>query len=182
MVDEEAQPDIAQMPLYQISKEGWEEIKKNRQNLIDTGLYHSMKVVFEPQNDHRLRAFLKSSNYGALDEVLMMDRVLPFDIDTVSRNLRLPKEGMTLSSVTHLTDEHLKEVFESKAKTDAGYQLAKAKGIWKEWLSYVNYRILLPQSPTHISEAKVGATLMAWNGMPLNWSKIICNAINVELI
>jgi hypothetical protein len=182
VVDEDAQPDIAQMPLFVISTERLVEIEKNRQNLLDAGLYHSMKVVFEPQNDYRLRAFLKSSSYGALDEVNMMDRVLPFDIDAVSRCLRLPQEGMTLSGATHFTEEHLKDVFEPKAKTDAGYLLAKAKGIWKEWLSYVNYRILLPQTPKYISEVGVGAALMAWNGMPLNWSKIIYNAIKVELI
>ena len=89
---------------------------------------------------------------------------------------------MTLSLVTHLTDEHLKEVFEPKAKTNAGYLLTKAKGIWKEWLSYVNYHILLSLLPAYISEARVGAALMAWNGMPLNWSKIIYNAIKMELI
>jgi hypothetical protein len=32
-------------------------------------LWFSMKVVFEPQNDHQLRAFVKGSCYGALDEV-----------------------------------------------------------------------------------------------------------------
>ena len=139
VIEEEVQPTFAQMPLYQISKEGWVEMEKNWQNLIDVGLYASIKVVFEPQNDHRLCAFLKSSSYGALDEVQMMDRVLPFDIDAVSRCLRLPKEGMILFLVAHYTDEDLKEVFEPKVKAAVGYLLSKAKGVWKEWLSYINY-------------------------------------------
>lgn len=41
----------------------------------------------------------------------MMDRVLPFDIDVVSRCLRLPKEGMSLSSVAQYKDEDLDDVF-----------------------------------------------------------------------
>ena len=67
IVEEDAQPEFAQMPLYQISKEGWVEMEKNRQNLTDARLYASMKVVFESQNDHRLRAFLKRSSCRDMD-------------------------------------------------------------------------------------------------------------------
>jgi hypothetical protein len=141
-----------------------------------------MKVFFEPQNDHRLRAFVKGSCYGALDEVQMMDRLLPFDIDAISRCLRLPQERMNISSVAQYIEEDLEEVFESHARTTSGYLLSKAKGVWRVWLPYINNRILLPQSKDHISEEGVGAALMAWNGMPLNWSKIIYNNIKVELM
>ena len=79
-----------------------------------------MKVVFEPQNDHWLHAFVKSLSYGALDEVQMMDRLLPFDIDVVSRCLRLPKEEMNILSVVQYKDKDLEEVFESHAKTVSG--------------------------------------------------------------
>jgi hypothetical protein len=52
-----------------------------------------MKVVFEPQNDHRLRAFVKGSCYGAVDEVQIMDRLLPFDIDTIQGVCDCPMKG-----------------------------------------------------------------------------------------
>jgi hypothetical protein len=97
--EEDGKPEFELMPLYQISPEGWVEMERNRQNLFDAGLWFSMKVVFEPQNDHRLRAFMKGSYYGAVDEVQIMDRLLPFDIDAISRCLRLPQEGMNISSV-----------------------------------------------------------------------------------
>jgi hypothetical protein len=42
---------------------------------------------------------MKGSCYGAVDEVQIMDRLLPFDIDAISRCLRLPQEGMNISSV-----------------------------------------------------------------------------------
>jgi hypothetical protein len=125
---------------------------------------------------------VKGSCYGAVDEVQIMDRLLPFDIDAISRCLRLPQEGMNISSVAQYTEEDLEEVFEPHARTASGYLLSKAKGIWRVWLPYINNRILLPQSKDHISEEGVGATLMAWNGMPLNWSKIIYNNIKVELM
>jgi hypothetical protein len=113
----------------------------------------------------------------------MMDRLLPFDIDAVSRCLRLPQEGMMMGGVAHFKEDDLSHVFESNAKTVAGYASTKAKGIYKEWLSYVNHtRILLPLSPEHISEEGVAAALMAWQGMPLNWSKIIYNNIKLELM
>jgi hypothetical protein len=120
------------------------DMEHNQQNLKDAGLWFSMQVVFEPQNEHRLRAFVKSSCYRALDKVQMMDRLLPFDINAVSVYLRLPKEGMSMSTVAYYQEEDLEEVFEPDAKTASGYLLSKAKGIWRSWLSYVNYRILLP--------------------------------------
>jgi hypothetical protein len=180
--EEDGKPEFEPMPLYQISPEGWMEMERNRQNLIDAGLWFSMKVVFEPQNDHRLRAFMKGSCYGAVDEVQIMDQLLPFDIDAISRCLRLPQEGMNISSVVQYTDEDLEEVFEPHARTASGYLLSKAKGVWRVWLPYINNRILLPQSKDHISEEGVGAALMVWNGMPLNWSKIVYNNIKVELM
>jgi hypothetical protein len=125
---------------------------------------------------------VKGSCYGAVDEVQIMDRLLPFDIDAISRCLRLPQEGMNISSVAQYIDEDLEEVFEPHARTASGYLLSKAKGIWRVWLHYINNRILLPQSKDHISEEGVGAALMAWNGMPLNWSKIVYNNIKVELM
>jgi hypothetical protein len=125
---------------------------------------------------------VKGSCYGAVDEVQIMDRLLPFDIDAISRCLRLPQEGMNISSVAQYIDEDLEEVFEPHARTASGYLLSKAKGVWRVWLHYINNRILLPQSKDHISEEGVGAALMAWNGMPLNWSKIVYNNIKVELM
>ena len=98
-IEDDGKPKFDQMPLYQISPEGWVEMEKNQQNLIDVGLYISMKVIFEPQNDHWLGAFVKSSYYGVLDKVQMMDQLLFFEIDAISRCLRLPKEGMNISSV-----------------------------------------------------------------------------------
>jgi hypothetical protein len=181
-IEEDGKPEFEPMPLYQISPEGWVEMERNRQNLVDARLWFSMKVVFEPQNDHRLRAFVKGSCYGAVDEVQIMDWLLPFDIDAISRCLRLPQEGMNISSVVQYTDEDLEEVFEPHARTASSYLLSKAKGVWRVWLSYINYRILLPQSKDHISEEGVGAALMAWNGMPLNWSKIVYNNIKMELM
>jgi hypothetical protein len=180
--EEDGKPEFELMPLYQISPEGWIEMERNRQNLIDAGLWFSMKVVFEPQNDHRLRAFVKGSCYGALDEVQIMDRLLLFDIDAISRCLRLPQEGMNISSTAQYIEEDLEEVFEPHARTASGYLLSKAKCVWRVWLSYINNRILLPKSKDHILEEGVGAALMAWNGMPLNWSKIIYNNIKVELM
>jgi hypothetical protein len=180
--DDDAKPDFEQVPLKVIAPDYWPEIERNKKNLIDVGLWFSLLVVFEPRNDHRLRAFVKSSCYGALDEVQMMDRLLPFDIDAVSRCLRLPQEGMTMGGVAHFKEDDLSHVFESNAKTVVGYALAKAKGIYKEWLSYVNHRILLPLSPEHISEEGIAAALMALQGMPLNWSKIIYNNIKLELM
>jgi hypothetical protein len=111
-----------------------------------------------------------------------MDWLLPFDIDAISRCLRLPQEGMNISSVAQYAEEDLEEVSEPHARTTSGYLLSKAKGVWKVWLPYINNRILLPQSKDHISEEGVGAALMAWNGMSLNWSKIIYNNIKVELM
>jgi hypothetical protein len=181
-IEEDGKPEFEPMPLFQISPEGWVEMERNRQNLIDVGLWFSMKVVFEPQNDHRLRTFVKGSCYGAVDEVQIMDRLLPFDIDAISRCLRLPQEGMNISSVVQYTEEDLEEVFEPHARTASGYLLSKAKGVWRVWLPYINNRILLPQSKDHISEEGVGVALMAWNEMPLNWSKIIYNNIKVELM
>jgi hypothetical protein len=112
----------------------------------------------------------------------MMDRLLPFDIDVVSRCLRLPQEGMTMGGVAHFKEADLTQVFEPNAKTTAGYALAKAKGVYKEWLSYVNHRILLPLSTDHILQEGIAAALMAWQGMPLNWSKIVYNNIKLELM
>jgi predicted nucleic acid-binding Zn-ribbon protein len=89
---------------------------------------------------------------------------------------------MTMSGVAHFTEEDLTSVFEPNAKTAAGYNLSKAKGIYREWLTYVNQRILLPPSIEYISEEGVAAGLMAWNGVPLNWSKIIYNNIKLELM
>jgi hypothetical protein len=111
-----------------------------------------------------------------------MDQLLPFDIDAISRCLRLPQEGMNISLVAQYTDEDLEEVFEPHARTASGYLLSKAKGVWRVWLSYINYRILLPQSKDYILEEGVAAALMAWNGMPLNWSKIVYNNIKMELM
>jgi hypothetical protein len=60
---------------------------------------------------------VKGSCYGAVDEVQIMDRLLPFDIDAISRCLRLPQEGMNISSVAQYTDEDLEEVFEPHVRT-----------------------------------------------------------------
>jgi hypothetical protein len=181
-VEDDGKPEFKQMPLYQITPEGWVELEWNRQNLVDAGLWFSMKVAFEPQNDHRLRAFVKSSCYGALDEVQMMDRLLLFDIDAISRCLRLPQEGMSISSVAQYTDEDIDDVFDPEAWTSSRYLLSKAKGVWRIWLAYINYRIMFPESKDHISVEGVGAALMAWNGMPLSCSKIIYNNIKLELL
>jgi hypothetical protein len=125
---------------------------------------------------------VKNFCYGALDEVQMMDR-LPFDIDIVSRCLRLPQEEMWMSSVAHLKEEDLKDVFEPNANTTAGYLCLEQKvSIKSEWLSFVNHRILLLLSIDHILEEGVAAALMAWNGMPLNWSKIVYNNMKLELM
>jgi hypothetical protein len=89
---------------------------------------------------------------------------------------------MNISLVAQYTEEDLEEVFEPHVRTASGYLLSKAKGVWRVWLPYINNRILLPQSKDHIFEEGVGAALMTWNGMPLNWSKIIYNNIKVELM
>jgi hypothetical protein len=91
----------------------------------------------------------------------MMDKLLPFDIDVVSRCLQLSKEGMTMSRVVQFKNEDIAHVFEPNTKTIAGYLLTKTKGIDKEWLSYINYRILLPLSTDDISKEGVAAALMA---------------------
>jgi hypothetical protein len=132
-------------------------------------LWFSMKVVFEPQNDHRLRAFVKGSCYGALDKVQMMDQLLPFDIDAISRCLRLPQEGMNISSVVQYIEEDLEEVFEPHARTASGYLLSKAKGVWRVWLPYINNQILLSQSKDHISEEGVGNSSygLEWDALEL---------------
>jgi hypothetical protein len=181
-INNEGKPKFKSMPLYQMSLESWVDMEQNQQNLKDAGLWFFMQVAFEPQNEHRLRAFVQSSCYGALDEVQMMHRLLPFNINAVSVCLRLPKEGMSMSAVAQYQEENLEEVFEPDAKTASGHLLSKAKDIWRSWLSYVNYRILLPLSKDHISSEGVGAALMAWNGMPLNWSKITYNNIKMELM
>jgi predicted nucleic acid-binding Zn-ribbon protein len=41
---------------------------------------------------------------------------------------------------------------------------------------------MFPESKDHISLEGVGAALMAWNRMPLNWSNIIYNNIKLELL
>ena len=74
---------------------------------------------------------MKGLFYGALDEIQIMDWLLPFDIDAISRCLRLPQEGMNI-------EEDLEEVFESHARTAFGYLLSKAKGVWRVWLPYFN--------------------------------------------
>jgi hypothetical protein len=50
--DEEAKPDFEQVLLKVIAPEYWPEIERNKQNLIDAGLWFSMLVAFEPLNDH----------------------------------------------------------------------------------------------------------------------------------
>jgi hypothetical protein len=35
--EEDGKPEFEPMPLYQISPEGWVEMERNRQNLIDAG-------------------------------------------------------------------------------------------------------------------------------------------------
>jgi hypothetical protein len=111
---------------------------------------------------------VKNSYYGAIDKVLIGNRYLPFDIDAISRCLRLLQEGLTLSLVGHLRDEDLIDIFESNAKTTTSYAIAKAKRMWKAWLSYINQRIMLPLTKEHISKEGVSIAMMAWNGLPLN--------------
>jgi hypothetical protein len=77
------------MPQFKISKEYWPTIEMNQDNLKATWLWFSMHMVFEDQDNQHLQAFVKNSYYGALDKVLIGDRNLPFDIDAVSRCLRL---------------------------------------------------------------------------------------------
>jgi hypothetical protein len=84
--------------------------------------------------------------------------------------------------VGHLRDEDLIDIFESNVKMTTGYAIAKAKGMWKEWLSYINQRIMLPLTKEHIYEEGVFVAMMVWNGLPLNWSKIVYNNIKVELM
>jgi hypothetical protein len=97
--EDEGKPEFDPMPLYSIPPKSWPEVERNQQNLKDASLWFLILVAFEPQNDHRLRAFVKSSYYGMLDEVQIMDCLLPFDINVVSLCLRLPKEGMSMSAV-----------------------------------------------------------------------------------
>jgi hypothetical protein len=50
--DDDAKPDFEQVPLKVIAPDYWPEVERNKQNLIDAGLWFSILVVFEPQNDH----------------------------------------------------------------------------------------------------------------------------------
>ena len=47
-IEEDGKPKFEPMLLYTISPEEWVEMKRNRQILINAGLWFSMKVVFEP--------------------------------------------------------------------------------------------------------------------------------------
>ena len=181
-VDNE-RPKLEQMVLRRFSPAAWEAIAANQKCLKEAKLWDFLVTPFQNQDDRRIRQFLKNSNFGARSTVLVDEDRIQFTPESVSKLMNLFQgDGNIDTEVSDMREEDLIPIFEKNCRASKGFVLAKAKGIWKEWLPFVNERLLLAECGLeHMSEKGVAAAIMSWNGIQLSWGNIVFEQMKVEL-
>ena len=163
----------------------WLEVEKNQQNLEKASLWHFLLIPLEPQNNTRTRQFLHSSVWGSKSVVDIDGKIVHFSAQVISELFKLPQgTGSVSTEATALTSAMLKMVFDDKkAKTRNGFQISKARGIWKDWLPWVNEQILMAECGlATISEEGLAVAIMAWQGVQLSWGNIIYEQMKLEMM
>ena len=180
---DKGRPKLEKMELKKIPVAIWPQVESNRKNLQDSRLWDFLLISLQDQDDDRVRQFLKNSNYGARSTFLIDENRIQFTPESISKSLRLFQgEGSMDTEVSDMRDEDLIPIFEKNSRTSKGFALEKAKGIWKEWLAFVNERLLMAEDGLeYMSEKGVAAAIMSWNGIQLSWGNIVFEQIKVEL-
>lgn len=133
-VDNE-RPKIDRLKLRQILPTAWNTVAANQKNLKEAQLQDFLTIPFQEQDDHQVRQFLKNSNYGSHSNVLIHNYRIQFTPESVARLMNLHQgDGTIDTEVGDLREEDRISIFQKNHRTSKGFVLARAKGIWKEWL------------------------------------------------
>ena len=133
----------------------------------------------------RTRQFLHSYVWGSKSVADVDGRIVQFSTQVISELFKLPQgTGSVSTEATALTSAMLKMVFnDKKAKSRNGFQISKARGIWKDWLPWVNERILMAECGlATMSEEGLAVAIMAWQGVQLSWGNIIYEQMKLEMM
>ena len=108
-----------------------------------------------------------------------------FDVTMVQEYCpELPITGPTILTVPQLTKLELSEIYERASDIHMGknFSIAKAKTPYREWLKFVNLRLLMaPEGADVLSEGGLAVAYRSWKGERMNWAKIMYSHIRMEL-
>jgi hypothetical protein len=173
---------IEPSPLMPISSE---IVDSNRSNLERAGLWSFICKRWPIADSDRVLTYLIGSNRGSQEEFRIQGQIVHFDVNVIKKHFPgLSSVGPTLVAIELLDKAAILQVFEQpgNARVDSGYSIHKAKGPWKEWLQYVNQRLLMaPEGVEVITSEGLAAAYRSWSGEPLNWTKILFNQIRSEI-
>lgn len=139
-----------------------EVVGPNHTNLEAAGLWDFICAKWPLADPERVLPFLLGSSRGSQEEFRIQGNIVHFDVGTISRHFPgLPTTRPTLVAIKLLSQTELMQVFGRPfdAGVDVGYLIKSAKNHWKEWLKYVNQRLLLaPKGVEVITSDGLAAT------------------------
>ena len=135
----------------------------------------------ELENEDLVREFITNSKYGELEQFTVNGQPFELTLKTVGKMLQLPTTGRRLSTIEKLKPEQLIEVFQENARSSAGNLLTKAKYHWEDWFKFINQQFFFNTKQTHMSDQKVAAAVLAWEGAEINWGQILLDSLKAEL-
>ena len=172
---------IEPSPLMRISTE---VVDPNQENLEKTGLWEFVCKKQSLADPDKVLAYLLDSCQGTYEEFKIEGKMVTFDVNTIARVCMLPTTGPTLLNVETLIKQQLAQVFEKPAgaQVEEGFTINRAKSAWREWLCFVNQRLLMaPEGVEVIKKGGLAATYGSWIKQKINWSKIMYNQIRQEI-
>lgn len=137
-----------------------------------------IKVAF---SEHVLK-FLETYSMGT-ESAKVDGRVVPFSIQAIGRNMRLPVDGITEGQLPAITRKQHELLFEGEfPKGTQVWRIDQAHNHWKLWFKFVNDYLLFRPHPKSIAQKYVVAAVQTWEGKKINWSLIVQHKIHEEIL
>lgn len=157
----------------------------NRKRLESAGMWEFLlwvrdveKVVLEGNVTnfvHTYQLKTKTARVGLL--------TVDFSTTKLAQAFALPVGGPDLGALPDLKKTEAEEIFDYKFRwgEDTKWIFGSARHHWKAWFEFVNTYLLFRPEESTMHQTYVVAAIRTWEGIEVNWAKVVQQQINEEI-